>query len=101
MELKDTQEVFTRVVGCNKRIKHCKGNCNECKWNYVDKELFKAIDVVMKNLSVKHGYWKHGKNDIESVCSVCKATISVPTLMDKPIYQFCPCCGAMMEIENV
>ena len=33
-------------------------------------------------------------------CTACRHTIEMPTECGKPMYKFCPYCGAEMEIDN-
>ena len=33
-------------------------------------------------------------------CTACGKAMDIPTEMSKPIYSFCPNCGARMEIRN-
>ena len=51
-----------------------------------------------------HGHWeKVDDNPYEYVaaCSVCRNEVKQPTCMLKPIYSYCPICGARMdEVEE-
>lgn len=52
---------------------------------------------------VKHGHWeKVDDNPYEYVaaCSVCRNEVKQPTCMLKPIYSYCPICGARMVNED-
>ena len=52
---------------------------------------------------VKHGHWeKVDDNPYEyvAVCSVCRNEVKQPTCMLKPIYSYCPICGARMVNED-
>lgn len=33
-------------------------------------------------------------------CTACGEAMDIPTEMSKPIYRFCPNCGAKMEVDN-
>ena len=60
---------------------------------------FPAADVQ----EVKHGHWeKVDDNPYEyvAVCSVCRNEVKQPTCMLKPIYSYCPICGARMVNED-
>jgi hypothetical protein len=48
---------------------------------------------------VKHGHWIHKSGDhaCEFECSACKTEVNdIPTLMGKPLFDYCPYCGAKM-----
>lgn len=50
-----------------------------------------------------HGHWeKVDDNPYEYVaaCSVCRNEVKQPTCMLKPIYSYCPICGARMVNED-
>lgn len=50
-------------------------------------------------VEVQHGHWeKVDDNPYEYVaaCSVCHNEVKQPTCMLKPIYSYCPICGAKM-----
>ena len=52
---------------------------------------------------VRHGHWeKVDDNPYEyvAVCSVCRNEVKQPTCMLKPIYSYCPICGARMVNED-
>lgn len=58
-----------------------------------------AADVV----EVRHGRWeKVDDNPYEYVaaCSVCRNEVKQPTCMLKPIYSYCPICGALMDKDK-
>lgn len=58
-----------------------------------------AADVV----EVRRGRWeKVDDNPYEyvAVCSVCHNEVKQPTCMLKPIYSYCPICGARMDGEE-
>lgn len=62
-------------------------------------DYFPAADVV----EVRHGHWeKVDDNPYEYVaaCSVCRNEVKQPTCMLKPIYSYCPICGARMDEEE-
>lgn len=62
-------------------------------------DLQPAADVV----EVRHGHWeKVDDNPYEYVaaCSVCRNEVKQPTCMLKPIYSYCPICGARMVNED-
>ena len=51
----------------------------------------------------RHGRWvKVDDNPYEyvAVCSVCRNEVKQPTCMLKPIYSYCPICGARMSGEQ-
>ena len=55
-----------------------------------------TIDAV----PVRHGEWKpfdltYGRSIY--YCSVCEQATEVPMCMEKPMYAYCPNCGAKME----
>lgn len=52
---------------------------------------------------VRHGRWKPfdltwGRSIYS--CTACENAFEVPTEMGKPIYEYCPNCGARMEGEQ-
>lgn len=64
----------------------------------------KELDTI-KNLPAvkqKTGKWLPDSRfyDIRFVCSACKNTESVATVNFKPIWKYCPNCGAKMEGEQ-
>lgn len=69
----------------------------ECKQNCID--LLRNTPTVDP---VKHGRWKPfdltwGRSIY--YCTSCGDGCEVPTEMEKPIYEFCPNCGAYMMDE--
>ena len=53
-----------------------------------------------KEQEVKRGRWKpfdlsYGRSVY--YCTVCEHSAVVPTVLDKPIFNYCPNCGAQME----
>lgn len=51
----------------------------------------------------RHGRWeKVDDNPYEYVaaCSVCRNEVKQPTCMLKPIYSYCPICGALMDKDK-
>ena len=62
-------------------------------------DYFPAADVE----EVRRGHWeKVDDNPYEYVaaCSVCRNEVKQPTCMLKPIYSYCPICGAKMVNED-
>ncbi len=60
---------------------------------------FPTADVV----EVRRGRWKPfdltwGRSVY--VCTFCGEALEVPTECGKPMYEFCPCCGAKMVNED-
>lgn len=58
-----------------------------------------TIDAV----PVRHGEWKpfdltYGRSIYS--CSVCEQATEVPMCMEKPMYAYCPNCGAKMEVQE-
>lgn len=52
---------------------------------------------------IKRGRWEVDDIGIKVVatCSVCRNEIEMPTCLGKPIYSYCPACGAKMdEVEE-
>lgn len=51
--------------------------------------------------AVRHGQWEVDDIGIKVVatCSVCHNEIEMPTCLGKPIYSYCPACGALMADE--
>lgn len=48
---------------------------------------------------VRHGQWIHKSEDYSCrfECSACKTEVNdIPTLMGKPLFDYCPYCGAKM-----
>lgn len=51
----------------------------------------------------KRGEWKpfdltYGRSIYS--CSVCEQATEVPMCMEKPMYAYCPNCGAKMEVQD-
>lgn len=65
-----------------------------------------AIRILKHNLEMKkpkRGVWKpfdltYGRSIYS--CSVCEQATEVPMCMEKPMYAYCPNCGAKMEANN-
>ena len=75
--------------------------CRACDVDDVldDLECFETIDTV----PVRHGEWKpfdltYGRSIY--YCSVCEQATEVPMCMEKPMYAYCPNCGARMDGER-
>ncbi len=50
--------------------------------------------------TLRHGYWIESDTD-GFVCSVCRNGYrNQPTLMGKPMFEYCPVCGARMDGEQ-
>ncbi len=61
-----------------------------------------TVDEVLKQLP-KRGKWKpfdltYGRSIY--FCSVCEQATEVPVCMEKPMYAYCPNCGAKMEVQD-
>ena len=61
-----------------------------------------TVDTVLKQLP-KRGEWKpfdltYGRSIYS--CSVCEQATEVPMCMEKPMYAYCPRCGAKMEVQE-
>ena len=61
-----------------------------------------TVDTVLKQLP-KRGEWKpfdltYGRSIYS--CSVCEQATEVPMCMEKPMYAYCPNCGAKMEVQE-
>ena len=61
-----------------------------------------TVDTVLKQLP-KRGEWKpfdltYGRSIYS--CSVCEQATEVPMCMEKPMYAYCPNCGAKMEVQD-
>lgn len=77
------------------------------KTKIVEKVCCAIIDKVITTQDdvsfVKHGWWIRGKvqnGTLKHKCSVCKDECEVPTCVGKPIYTYCPNCGAKMDLEE-
>lgn len=82
---------------------------NARKWLPMSREtvvfnLFDLIDNLVNNMPtidpVKHGKWEPfdltwGRSVY--ACTVCGEAIEVPTENGKPIFDYCPNCGAKMD----
>ena len=60
---------------------------------------FPAADVA----PVVHGRWKpydltYGRSIY--YCTACERSAEVPTVLDKPIFNYCPNCGAKMDEQE-
>lgn len=72
----------------------------------VDKSVAKRLIIqapTVDAVPVKQGRWikcthRHWEDRYE--CSKCGYDTEVDTLMEKPIYNFCPYCGARMDGEG-
>lgn len=73
---------------------------------YTDfKDGYKAgYSAAMKEITErKTGKWKPfdltwGRSVYS--CTACGEAMDIPTEMSKPIYRFCPNCGAKMEVDD-
>ena len=66
---------------------------------YDEVENVPSVDAV----PVRHGKWKpfdltYGRSIYS--CSVCEQTTEVQMCMEKPMYAYCPNCGARMDGER-
>lgn len=93
----------------------CCGNegCHKCPykkhihekfcWVIAMKDAAAAIEALQAQLP-KHGEWKpfdltYGRSIY--YCSVCEQATEVPMCMEKPMYAYCPYCGAKMrEVQD-
>ena len=48
---------------------------------------------------VDHGKWEWYR-ELEYTCSRCNSTTEVDEVMGRPLYNFCPYCGAKMDGET-
>ena len=77
------------------------------KWEH-DIGIFFARNIVtsidnaptIDAVPVRHGEWKpfdltYGRSIYS--CSVCEQATEVPMCMEKPMYAYCPNCGARMD----
>ena len=81
-------------------VKNEKYDCYE-EWDAIDRtiNLIKhapTIDAV----SVVHGEWKPFDQAWGRqiwYCTACETSMHMPTKMGKPMYEYCPYCGAKMK----
>ena len=69
-------------------------------WNEARVKDFIRCAPTIDAEPVRHGRWlADNNNPYESayVCSCCKLSEVVPTRMYKPLWEYCPNCGARME----
>ena len=68
--------------------------------SYSDKLWRAAYERGKAEAQPKRGMWI--KSDTDAfVCSVCRNGYkNQPTIMGKPMFEFCPCCGARMEVNR-
>jgi rubrerythrin len=62
----------------------------------------RKLDSALKRMP-KRGEWKpfdltYGRSIYS--CSVCEQATEVPMCMEKPMYAYCPNCGAKMEVQE-
>ena len=62
------------------------------QWHY-DVNALKALPY-----AERHGRWEVDDigYKVVATCSVCHNEIEMPTCLGKPIYSYCPACGAKM-----
>lgn len=66
--------------------------------------LLKEQEPTVDAEPVRHGRWVRldmhiGEPDFK--CTVCNTSVHVPTCMGEPMYEYCPVCGAVMDLEEV
>lgn len=74
-------------------------NPNEPRWS--DNEVVNLLKSrpSADAVEIRHGYWIESDAD-GFVCSVCRNGYrNQPTLMGKPMFDYCPVCGARMDGE--
>ena len=71
-------------------------------WEKLMNDAAAAIEALQAQLP-KRGEWKtfdltYGRSIYS--CSVCEQATEVPMCMEKPMYAYCPNCGAKMEVQD-
>lgn len=52
-------------------------------------------------VEVKHGYWKwFAHNSKTRTCSICNISQTVNVYKNKVMFNYCPYCGAKMDLER-
>lgn len=89
-------QIFEDEQTCSN--KDCDFHCETCDLYVSSDELEKAMKVAIREL--KTGKWlkeDHGGVEYTAVCSECGYGTY---WSDAEYFDYCPCCGARMEIEN-
>ena len=75
-----------------------------CRACYVA-DMIDTIDEAptVDAVPVRHGRWVGwdipiGEPDFK--CTACNIRVHVPTCMGEPMYEYCPVCGAKMDLEE-
>lgn len=87
-------------------VERCDGICEmnygstDCE-SRLEMDAAAAIEALQAQLP-KRGEWKpfdltYGRSIYS--CSVCEQATEVPMCMEKPMYAYCPNCGAKMEVQ--
>ncbi len=89
----------------NKMQDHCCGECDLCIYRrYENACYFCGLIEEAPTVEPKKGKWVLNDTLFGSTsfrCSVCNdVTDDVPTCMNKPLYNYCPVCGAEMEADD-
>ena len=87
-------ELIDRILDEFKDINYAYNDCT--KFDTLKSMLSDAVPV-------RHGEWKpfdltYGRSVYS--CSVCEQATEVPMCMGKPMYAYCPNCGARMDGER-
>ena len=103
---------YTKLV---KALRCCsKDKCGQCEyeWNH-NREFCKnsmcadaaaaieALQAETVRLWPKRGKWINSKERMRpDMCSVCGCIYEADRFMDKIVWNYCPNCGAKMEVQN-
>jgi hypothetical protein len=95
--IKWVEETYCKPCEAEKKdYNHCR--CGSCQYDDMmrDAESFCSADVQ----PVRHGRWKpydltYGRSIY--YCTACNHSAEVPTVLDDPIFNYCPNCGARMD----
>ena len=100
---KDADELSKRLNACKYPAE--KTTMRQVTYNAAISDACRIVDALPTAdvVEVRHGHWeKVDDNPYEYVgmCSVCRNEVKQPTCMLKPIYSYCPICGALMVKED-
>ena len=98
------REALKAAHGLGTDCGNCKQSARSCQYDrdFSRMDFCEWIDdaPIIEAVPVVHGEWKpfdltYGRSVYS--CSVCEQATEVPMCMEKPMYAYCPNCGARMD----
>ena len=95
-------EAFRTYMAENHDRERCvsEENCNACDRGCLWRKIVVKAPTIDPESLRKQGKWIRGElqnGERRHKCSVCREACRVPTVVGKPVYDYCPNCGAKMK----